>query len=120
MHETTYAFWSDQCREQVLSLVKEGRGQQQIIQLLTGSWIPRSQRQSINYIESHDDYSFVDRIFDGEKKDASKFADDIIKMNRLAIFIILFPRVPMISAGQDFMRNKKGLEIPTSVAILMH
>ena len=111
MHETTYTFWSDQCREQVLSLVKEGRGQQQIIQLLTGRLDSHEQPwQSINYIESHDDYSFVDRIFDGEKKDASKFADDIIKMNRLAIFIILFsPGVPMISAGQDFMRNKKGV-----------
>ena len=111
MDETTYAFWSDQCREQVLSLIKEGRGQQEIIQLLTGKLDYHAQPwQSINYIESHDDYSFVDRILDGEKKDAGKFADDLIKMNRLAIFIILFsPGVPMLSAGQDFMRNKEGV-----------
>ena len=30
-------------------------------------------------------------------------------MNRLALFLVLFsPGVPMISAGQDFMRHKSG------------
>ena len=111
MNETTYALWSDQCREQVLSLVKEGRGQEEIIQLLTGKLDSHAQPwQSINYIESHDDYTFVDRIFNGEKEELEKFSDDLVKMNRLAIFIILFsPGIPMISAGQDFMRNKEGV-----------
>ena len=111
MNEMTYALWSDQCREQVLSLVKEGTGQREIIQLLSGNLDSHAEPwQSINYIESHDDYSFVDRIFNLDKEGLEKFSDDLVKMNRLAIFIILFsPGVPMISAGQDFMRNKEGV-----------
>ena len=65
--------------------------------------------KSVNYIESHDDYAFIDRIFSFSDSEIQSFQEKVIRKNRLALFLILFsPGIPMLSAGQDFMRNKKG------------
>ena len=60
--------------------------------------------QSINYVESHDNYTFHDKlrlsmIFANE--------DDIIAVDKLgAVLIFLSQGVPFIQAGQEFLRSK--------------
>ncbi len=107
---STYSLWSDECREKVFSFICGQHGEADIVKLLHGEldntlhpW------HSVNYIESHDDFSFVDRICQGVDIDSQKFPEDIVSKNQLALFLVLFsPGVPMISAGQDFMRHKNG------------
>ena len=108
--DSTFSLWSDECREKVYSFICGQHGEADIVKLLQGElddtlhpW------HSVNYIESHDDFSFVDRICEGMNVDPQKFPVDIVSKNQLALFLVLFsPGVPMFSAGQDFMRHKNG------------
>ena len=111
IQKTGYSLWSDACRESILKFVKDGAGSDQILKLLSGKLDSSSKPwQSINYVESHDDFSFVDRICGKKDREAEKFPSHLIDQVKLALFLVLFsPGVPMISAGQDFMRHKKGV-----------
>ena len=66
--------------------------------------------QSINYCESHDDYAFIDRIC-LENDEGGMNPDKVaVEKAKLALVILLLsPGVPMISAGQDFLRSKRGI-----------
>lgn len=60
--------------------------------------------QSVNYVESHDNYTFHDKL-----RLSMIFAndDDIIAVNKLgAVIIFLSQGLPFIQAGQEFMRSK--------------
>ena len=108
--DSTFSLWSDECREKVFSCILHHNCEAEVLKLLKGElddalhpW------HAVNYVESHDDFSFVDRICQGREVDTQNFPIEILKMNRLALFLVLFsPGVPMISAGQDFMRHKYG------------
>ena len=64
MNQTGYTLWSDRCRESLLEFVKNGKGKEEIIQLLQGKLDIENKHpwQSVQYIESHDDYTFIDRL----------------------------------------------------------
>ena len=65
MNETGYSLWSDSCREKVLSFVKNGSSEPRVaFDLLQGKLDPDNKHpwQSVNYLESHDDYAFIDRL----------------------------------------------------------
>ena len=110
MSESNYSLWSDDCRESICRVIKEGNGTEEILRLMSGEMNGGSKPwKSVNYIESHDDYAFIDRIFSFSDSEIQSFPEKVIRKNRLALFLILFsPGIPMLSAGQDFMRNKKG------------
>ena len=61
-------------------------------------------RQSINYLECHDNHTFYDflKLFN--------YPDDVIrKLIKMSFALILFtPGIPFIHAGEEFMRTKKG------------
>ena len=67
--------------------------------------------QSLNYLESHDDYALVDRF----REISDPFVGDstgkeTVSRVMLALGLLLVaPGVPMISAGQDFLRHKRGI-----------
>ena len=109
--ETNFSLWSDQCRESVFSLINHGLEKDKVVALLRGQLdCQKCPWQSVNYIESHDDYSFLDRICDVNQFLGKDFPASLIARNRLALIILLLsPGIPMISAGQDFMRHKKGV-----------
>jgi pullulanase len=113
MNQTSYALWSDACREGLLSFVKGERGCSVVKDLLTGQLDAHNLHpcQSVNYLESHDDYSLVDRFrnLHNWKKGMSVPSE----VKRLAVLanglLLLAPGVPMLSAGQDFLRHKEGV-----------
>lgn len=112
LRETGYASWNDGFRESVPQYLK-GEGNQEMIRYyLSGS--PGNTRfaaQSINYTESHDDFCWIDRIT--ESPDHNGNTPTWLDQRRTYLMSgILFASlgVPMISAGQDFMRSKQGVE----------
>lgn len=81
-----------------------------ISHLLSGSCIDffkfYSPKQTINYVECHDNYTFFDYakkvgLSDKEAYDASRLALQMI---------IVSQGVPFIHAGQEFFRTKNGIE----------
>jgi len=111
LRETGFASWNDGYREFLAKYVMGEGNQEGIAYFLAGS--PSTSRfaaQSINYSESHDDYAWIDRITERENHDGS----DPTQLDRRRTHLmgaILFASlgVPMISAGQDFLRSKHGV-----------
>ena len=111
MKKTGFTLWSDKCREEVFKFVKGEGNRTAIIDLLKGELNQNENPwQSVNYIESHDDFTFIDRLSGGNEQDKDQVRDETAKASMFAIIIVLLsPGVPMLSAGQDFFRNKKGI-----------
>ena len=65
-------------------------------------------RQSINYVECHDDYTFYDRMMIYKSEDP---LDVNYRRCLLAMAIILCSKgVPFIHMGEEFFRTKKGVK----------
>jgi pullulanase len=71
-----------------------------------GAWITADPTQSVNYVESHDNLTLVDKIT-ASVPGASPAK--IATLDRLSASIPLLAQgVPFIQAGQEFLRSKKG------------
>jgi pullulanase len=111
LKETGFASWNDGFRESIAKYV-EGEGNQEMIQyFLAGS--PSSSRfvaQTINYTESHDDHCWLDRITECEGHDGSDpTLLDRRRTHLMAAVLFSALGVPMLAAGQDFLRSKLGI-----------
>jgi pullulanase/glycogen debranching enzyme len=87
-------------------------GKEKISALFQGKLDPENLYpwQSLQYIESHDDYAFIDRICRDSKTGGMHPPKNAIEQAKLAMIILLLsPGIPMISAGQDFLRSKRGI-----------
>jgi pullulanase len=106
------AFWNDGFRDFVAEYVR-GRGDAEGLRyFMKGSLDHLSAwpAQSVNYIESHDDRCWVDRITEHARHDGRNPAPDDIHRTHLALAILLGSiGIPMLAAGQDFLRSKHGL-----------
>ena len=99
-------------QEKILDFIL-GRGHKaDAIALLQGS-LDKTNRffwQSVNYLESHDDYTLIDRLCDLMNPEENGISTDTIKRAKLGIVLLLLsPGVPMIAAGQDLLRHKQGV-----------
>ena len=66
--------------------------------------------QTINYTESHDDRAWLDRITENPNNDGFvPTLDDRRRTHLMAALLFMSIGVPMISAGQDFLRSKRGV-----------
>lgn len=82
-----------------------------IVSLITGSCVDNykfnTPSQSINYVECHDNFTFFDKM--NNALDCSY--EEKKYYERLATSIVLLSQgVPFLHAGQEFFRNKKGVE----------
>ena len=113
MNLTSYALWSDACREELLKFSKYQVGRDLVLELLHYGLDHQNKHpyQSVNYLESHDDFSLVDRFRDlAIWQDGDVVPKEIVSRVMLAMGLLMVsPGVPMISSGQDFLRHKKGI-----------
>lgn len=66
--------------------------------------------QSVNYLESHDDRCWIDRITENARFDGRHPTHRDLQRTHLGIAILMCSLgTPMLSAGQDFIRSKHGL-----------
>lgn len=63
-------------------------------------------KQTINYIECHDNYTVYDKV--------SRFFDDnkmIIRVCKLSLALVMISRgIPFINSGEEFLRTKHGID----------
>ncbi len=113
MNETSYSLWNDASREGWLSYAKNQSGKDLAINLLNDHSENQNYRsyQSLNYLESHDDYALVDRFRDlGDWGEDDSLPEEVVHRVMLALGMLMAaPGVPMLSAGQDFLRHKQGI-----------
>ena len=112
MSETTYSLWGDDLREGLLKYARGKGDASSVLRWLQGSpdSVPSRPSQTVNYVESHDDYAFIDRLTERSRRNASNPTELDVRRHRLALAVLLAsPGVPMLSAGQDFLRSKKGV-----------
>ena len=112
VRDTTYSLWSDDLREGLLAYAKGKGDSASVLRWLQGHSLEKTSRpaQIVNYLESHDDYAFLDRLTENPRRNGFNPTPLDLRRHRLALAVLFAsPGVPMLSAGQDFLRSKKGV-----------
>ena len=112
LKETEWSSWNDGFREFIPKYVKGDGNSEGLLYFMKGSTdhLTRYATQSINYVESHDDRTWIDKITENESHDGSNPTSNDIRRTHLMLGILMASRgVPMLSAGQDFLRSKGGV-----------
>lgn len=111
LKHTGWAFWNDGFREFMVRYLK-GKGDSEGIRYyMSGclSHLTAWPAQSVNYVESHDDRSFLDKITERPNKDGSHPTEhDRYRCHLMVGILMCSLGVPMLHSGQDFMRSKHG------------
>jgi pullulanase/glycogen debranching enzyme len=112
LRDTGWASWNDGFRIFLRDYVY-GRGPAERMEyFLRGSpwYFAKWPAQTINYTESHDDRTWVDDITENANFDGfAPTANDRRRTHLMAALLFMSLGVPMISAGQDFLRSKRGV-----------
>ncbi|MCC5023540.1 MAG: glycoside hydrolase family 1 [Candidatus Synoicihabitans palmerolidicus] len=110
--DTGWASWNDGYRGFLKDFVR-GRGNRESFEYyLKGSpwYFAKWPAQTVNYVESHDGRTWIDEIT--ENADGSGHlptANDRRRTHLMAAVLFSSVGIPMISAGQDFLRSKHGV-----------
>ena len=112
LRDTGFASWNDGYRDFVREYVL-GRGQGARLEyFLRGSpwYFAKWPAQTVNYTESHDDRAWIDAITQHTGGDGyAPTPDDRRRTQLMAAILFMSLGIPMIAAGQDFLRSKHGV-----------
>jgi pullulanase/glycogen debranching enzyme len=112
LRDTGFASWNDGYRDFVRDYVL-GRGDGGRLEyFLRGSpwYFAKWPAQTVNYTESHDDRAWIDRITSNPGGDGfAPTPDDRRRTHLMAAILFMSLGIPMLSAGQDFLRSKHGV-----------
>jgi len=112
LRDTGWASWNDGYRDFVKDYVRGNGDGRRMEYFLRGSpwYFAKWPAQSINYTESHDDRTWIDVITEREDGNGHvPTAHDRRRTHLMAALLFMSVGVPMISAGQDFLRSKHGV-----------
>jgi len=112
LRDTGWASWNDGYRNFLRDFVRGGATREGYEFYLKGSpWhFAKWPAQTVNYTESHDDKTWIDIIT--ENADGNGYhptANDRRRTHLMAAILFASIGIPMISAGQDFLRSKHGV-----------
>ena len=112
LRATGYASWNDGFRDFVRDYVRGGGTREAFAYFLQGSpgefaaW----PAQTVNYTESHDDRTWLDTITENAGHDGTHPTfNDCRRTHLMAAMLFAAIGVPMVAAGQDFLRSKQGV-----------
>jgi pullulanase len=112
LRDTGWASWNDGYRDFVRAYLR-GQGESGRMEyFLRGSpwYFAKWPAQTINYTESHDDRTWIDSITENPNFDGFvPTATDRRRTHLMAALLFMSIGIPMISAGQDFLRSKRGV-----------
>ncbi|PTY05531.1 glycoside hydrolase family 1 [Opitutaceae bacterium EW11] len=112
LRDTGWASWNDGYRNFLRDFVRGGGTREGYEYYLKGSpwYFAKWPSQTVNYTESHDDKTWIDIIT--ENPDGNGFnptANDRRRTHLMAAVLFASVGIPMIAAGQDFLRSKLGV-----------
>lgn len=112
LKSTSFSYWNDGYRDFIPQYVSGNGNVEGLKYFMGGStrFLCKNAWQSINYTESHDDYCWIDRITENPNHQGD-CVTDVDRWRTHCMFAILFLSlgVPMLSAGQDFLKSKHGV-----------
>ena len=111
LKRTGFASWNDLYRDFIYKYLLERGDQKGIRYFIAGSTdhLTSYPAQSINYVESHDDYCWLDRITENPGHNGlNPTANDRRRTHLMAAILFSSLGIPMLSAGQDLLRSKNG------------
>jgi pullulanase/glycogen debranching enzyme len=112
LRDTGWASWNDGYRNFLRDYVHGNGEPERMEYFLRGSpwYFAKWPAQTINYTESHDDRTWIDVITENPNENGfHPTANDIRRTHLMAALLFMSVGVPMLSAGQDFLRSKHGV-----------
>jgi len=112
LRDTGWASWNDGYRDFLREFVRGGSTREGFEYFLKGSpwYYAKWPAQTVNYTESHDDRTWIDMITENaEFNGFSPTANDRRRSHLMAAILFASIGIPMISAGQDFLHSKRGV-----------
>jgi len=112
LRDTGWSSWNDGYRDFVRDYVRGGGTAERLEYYLRGSpwYFAKWPAQTVNYTESHDDRSWIDVITENpDNNGATPTADDRRRTHLMAAVLFMSLGIPMLAAGQDFLRSKQGV-----------
>ncbi len=112
LRDTGFASWNDGYREFLREFVRGGATPVQFEYFLKGSpWhFAKWPAQTVNYAASHDDRAWIDVITENPDFQGDvPTANDRRRTHIMAAILFASIGIPMLPAGQDFMRSKRGV-----------
>ncbi|MDR1818127.1 MAG: hypothetical protein LBR07_08195 [Puniceicoccales bacterium] len=108
---TTYSVWNDAFREFLPDYTRGTGNAAGLRWFLAGSPAAgAAPAWSVNYTESHDDRCWLDRITENAGNDgANPTPADACRTRLMAAILLASRGTPMLAAGQDFLRTKRGV-----------
>jgi pullulanase len=111
LRPTGFASWNDGFRNFVRDYVRGNGAADKLEYFLKGSpWhFAFWPAQTVNYTESHDDRTWLDEITEnGDRNGHRPTLNDVRRTHLMAAILFASIGIPMLSAGQDFLRSKHG------------
>ncbi len=112
LRDTGWASWNDGYRDFVRDYVRGSGASERLEYYLRGSpwYFAKWPAQTVNYTESHDDRCWLDVITENSGNDGSTpTPDDRSRTHLMAAVLFMSLGIPMLAAGQDFLRSKQGV-----------
>nr|VFJ64461.1 MAG: Pullulanase/glycogen debranching enzyme [Candidatus Kentron sp. FW] len=113
LKHTGFASWNDGFREFIYRYLC-GEGNQEGLHYFMGGstrHLTAGPTQTVNYVESHDDRCWIDKITENpEHRGDHPTATDRRRTHLACAIIMCSLGIPMISAGQDGLRSKQGID----------
>jgi pullulanase/glycogen debranching enzyme len=112
LRDTGWASWNDGYRDFVRGYVRGAGDAARMEYFLRGSpwYFAKFPAQTVNYTESHDDRAWIDMITENGNHDGSvPTANDRRRTHLMAALLFMSAGIPMLAAGQDFLRSKQGV-----------
>ena len=112
LRDTGWASWNDGFRNFLKEYVRGSGTAERLEYFLRGSpwYFAKWPAQTVNYTESHDDRTWIDSITENEGSNGTRPTPrDVRRTHLMAAILFMSVGLPMVSAGQDFLRTKGGL-----------
>jgi pullulanase len=112
LKSTGFASWNDGYRDFLRDYVLGQGNQEGLRYFISGSLAHLSAwpAQSINYVESHDDLCWIDRITENpDHQGVFPTSNDRRRTHLMVAILMCSLGVPMLAAGQDLLRSKHGI-----------
>ena len=112
LRDTGWASWNDGYRNFLREFVRGHGPRESFEYFLKGSpWhYAKWPAQTVNYTESHDDRAWIDVITENPDHDGHlTTANDRRRTHLMAAVLFSSIGIPMLAAGQDFLRSKHGV-----------